>query len=97
MTSRCDASILECSGRWWPPSTPPATPARARYSMHSESPPAAPPSPPPVHAPPPVARPTVSMAAIVVDDEDEDEMKVAAIHNERGYRNIRRALWRPSG
>ena len=28
----------------------------------------------------------------VVDDEDEDEMNVAAIHDERGYRNIRRAL-----
>lgn len=28
----------------------------------------------------------------VVDDEDEDEMNVAAIHDERGYRKIRRAL-----
>jgi len=28
----------------------------------------------------------------VVDDEDEDEMAVAAIHDERGYRKIRRAL-----
>ncbi len=28
----------------------------------------------------------------VVDDEDEDEMAVAAIHDERGYRRIRRAL-----
>jgi stage V sporulation protein R len=28
----------------------------------------------------------------VVDDEDEEEMNVAAIHDERGYRNIRRAL-----
>jgi spore cortex formation protein SpoVR/YcgB (stage V sporulation) len=28
----------------------------------------------------------------VVDDEDEDEMNVAAIHDERGYRNIKRAL-----
>ncbi|MDX2274384.1 MAG: SpoVR family protein [Hyphomonadaceae bacterium] len=28
----------------------------------------------------------------VVDDEDEDEMRVAAIHDERGYRNVRRAL-----
>jgi spore cortex formation protein SpoVR/YcgB (stage V sporulation) len=30
----------------------------------------------------------------VVDDEDDDEMEVAAIHDERGYRNIRRALSR---
>ncbi len=30
----------------------------------------------------------------VVDDEDEDEMRVAAIHDERGYRNLRRALSR---
>jgi spore cortex formation protein SpoVR/YcgB (stage V sporulation) len=28
----------------------------------------------------------------VVDDEREEEMNVAAIHDERGYRNIRRAL-----
>jgi spore cortex formation protein SpoVR/YcgB (stage V sporulation) len=28
----------------------------------------------------------------VVDDEDEEEMNVAAIHDERGYRKIRRAL-----
>ncbi len=28
----------------------------------------------------------------VVDDEDADELEVAAIHDERGYRNIRRAL-----
>jgi stage V sporulation protein R len=28
----------------------------------------------------------------VVDDEDEEEMNVAAIHDERGYRSIRRAL-----
>ena len=28
----------------------------------------------------------------VVDDEDEDEMNVSAIHDERGYRNIKRAL-----
>ena len=28
----------------------------------------------------------------VVDDEDEDEMNVAAIHDERGYRNIKRSL-----
>jgi stage V sporulation protein R len=28
----------------------------------------------------------------VVDDEDEDDLDVAAIHDERGYRNIRRAL-----
>ena len=28
----------------------------------------------------------------VVDDESEDEMEVAAIHDERGYRRIRRAL-----
>jgi spore cortex formation protein SpoVR/YcgB (stage V sporulation) len=28
----------------------------------------------------------------VVDDEDADEMEVAAIHDERGYRKIRRAL-----
>jgi len=28
----------------------------------------------------------------VVDDEEADEMEVAAIHDERGYRNIRRAL-----
>ncbi len=28
----------------------------------------------------------------VVDDEDNDEMDVAAIHDERGYRNIKRAL-----
>ncbi len=28
----------------------------------------------------------------VLDDEEEDEMKVAAIHDERGYRKIRRAL-----
>jgi spore cortex formation protein SpoVR/YcgB (stage V sporulation) len=28
----------------------------------------------------------------VVDDEDEDDMNVAAIHDERGYRKIRRAL-----
>jgi spore cortex formation protein SpoVR/YcgB (stage V sporulation) len=30
----------------------------------------------------------------VVDDEDEDELEVAAIHDERGYRKIRRALSR---
>jgi stage V sporulation protein R len=30
----------------------------------------------------------------VVDDEDEDDMEVAAIHDERGYRKIRRALSR---
>jgi spore cortex formation protein SpoVR/YcgB (stage V sporulation) len=30
----------------------------------------------------------------VKDDEDEDEMLVAAIHDERGYRNVRRALSR---
>ncbi|MBI1250560.1 MAG: SpoVR family protein [Alphaproteobacteria bacterium] len=30
----------------------------------------------------------------VVDDEDEDELRVAAIHDERGYRNVRRALSR---
>jgi len=30
----------------------------------------------------------------VVDDEDEDEMEVAAIHDERGYRKVRRALSR---
>ncbi len=30
----------------------------------------------------------------VVDDEDEEEMNVAAIHNERGYRKVRRALSR---
>jgi spore cortex formation protein SpoVR/YcgB (stage V sporulation) len=28
----------------------------------------------------------------VVDDEDEEEMNVAAIHDERGYRKIKRAL-----
>jgi spore cortex formation protein SpoVR/YcgB (stage V sporulation) len=28
----------------------------------------------------------------VVDDEDEDEMEVAAIHDERGYRKVRSAL-----
>ena len=30
----------------------------------------------------------------VVDDEDDDEMEVAAIHDERGYRKVRRALSR---
>ena len=30
----------------------------------------------------------------VVDDEDEDELVVAAIHDERGYRDVRRALSR---
>jgi spore cortex formation protein SpoVR/YcgB (stage V sporulation) len=30
----------------------------------------------------------------IVDDEDEDELEVAAIHDERGYRKIRRALSR---
>ena len=30
----------------------------------------------------------------VVDDEDAEELEVTAIHNERGYRNIRRALSR---
>ncbi len=30
----------------------------------------------------------------VVDDEDEEEMKVAAIHDERGYQKLRRALSR---
>jgi spore cortex formation protein SpoVR/YcgB (stage V sporulation) len=30
----------------------------------------------------------------VVDDESEEEMQVAAIHDERGYRKIRRALSR---
>jgi spore cortex formation protein SpoVR/YcgB (stage V sporulation) len=28
----------------------------------------------------------------IVDEEAEDEMEVAAIHDERGYRNVRRAL-----
>ncbi len=30
----------------------------------------------------------------IVDDNEEDEMVVAAIHNERGYRDVRRALAR---
>jgi len=30
----------------------------------------------------------------VVDDEDEEEMEVSAIHDERGYRKIKRALAR---
>ena len=30
----------------------------------------------------------------IVDDQSEEEMRVAAIHDERGYRNVRRALAR---
>jgi spore cortex formation protein SpoVR/YcgB (stage V sporulation) len=30
----------------------------------------------------------------IVDDHDDDEMEVGAIHDERGYRNVRRALAR---